>query len=51
MISRKQVAELVRWYSEFHGAIDPFAPEILKAEKAFFEKLKSLHAAHAADLK
>lgn len=47
MIGREQIAELAELYSEFHAALDPFAPSTLAAEKAFYH---ALHAAHAADL-
>ena len=50
MISRDQIAELFKLYSEFHGAIDPFAPDVLKAEESFYERLHSLHSTHAADV-
>lgn len=50
MISEAQLSELVRLYSEFHGAIDPTAEAVLRAEDQFFANLKSLHASHAADV-
>jgi hypothetical protein len=50
MISREQLEELARLYDQFHGAFDPFLPEVLDAERVFFDKLHSLHASHAADL-
>ena len=50
MISREQIAELSELYSEFHAALDPFTPVALAAEKAFYERLHTLQAAHAADL-
>ena len=39
MISKEQIEELVRLYDQFHGAFDPLLPEVLEAERAFFEKL------------
>ena len=50
MIAKEQIEELVRLYDQFHGAFDPLLPEVLEAERAFFEKLQTLHATHAADL-
>lgn len=50
MISREQLEELARLYDQFHGAFDPLLPEVLEAERAFFAKLESLHATHAADV-
>ena len=50
MISKEQIAELVNLYSEFHGAIDPLAPEVVKSEEAFYELLRSLRVTHAPDL-
>ncbi|MBI2928435.1 MAG: hypothetical protein HYY24_22425 [Verrucomicrobia bacterium] len=50
MISSEQVAELVRLYSEFHGAIDPTEPAVLRAEEAFIALLRSLHSTHAVDV-
>ena len=50
MISPEQIYELVRLYSEFHGAIDPTEPVVLRAEIRFHEYLQELHAADAADL-
>ena len=35
MISKDQIEELFQLYSKFHGAIDPFAPDVLKAEEKF----------------
>lgn len=32
MISKEQIAALVTLYSQFHGAIDPFSPEVVAAE-------------------
>ena len=50
MISQEQIAQLVRLYAEFHGAIDPTEPAVLKAEEGFYTLLRSLHDTHAADL-
>jgi hypothetical protein len=50
MISQAQIEELVRLYDQFHGAFNPLLPEVLAAEHAFFEKLQTLHATHAADV-
>ena len=50
MISKEQLAELVRLYSVFHGAIDPTHPQIIQAEEDFFAMLRSLHMAHAPEL-
>ena len=50
MISSDQLAKLVALYSEFHQALDPFQPSVLKAEVEFFEMLRSLHATHAPDV-
>jgi len=50
VISEERLARLVALYSEFHQALDPFHPSVLKAEKEFFELLHSLHTTHAADL-
>ena len=50
MIATEQLEELVRLYDQFHGAFNPFLPEVLEAERAFFEKLQTLHATHAADV-
>jgi hypothetical protein len=50
VISKEQIAELVRVYSEFHGAIDPTEPAVLRAEAAFFALLRSLHSTHAAEV-
>ena len=50
MISKEQIEVLVRLYDQFHGAFDPLLPEVLEAERAFFEKLQTLHATHAADV-
>ncbi len=50
MISKEQIAELFRLYSEFHGALDPFASDVLKSEEAFYQLLRSLHATHAPDM-
>ena len=50
MIPESQFARLVALYSEFHQALDPFHPEVLKAENEFFELLHSLHITHAVDL-
>ena len=50
MISKEQIAALAELYSEFHAALDPFSPNALHAEAAFFERLQSLHAAQAPDL-
>ena len=50
MISQEQLLELVRLYSEFHGAIDPTEPAVLTAEEQFHLLLKSLHVTHAPDL-
>ena len=50
MISREQIAELAELYSEFHAALDPFTSEALVAERDFYERLRTLHASHAADL-
>ena len=47
---REQIAGLAELYSDFHAALDPFAPETLAAETAFYERLQTLYAAHAADL-
>jgi len=50
VISEDQLAKLVALYSEFHQALDPFEPAVLKAEKDFFQLLHSLHAIHGADV-
>ena len=50
MISEAQVRELFHLYDQFHGALNPLAPEILEAERAFFAKLESLHTTHAPDV-
>ena len=50
MISEEQLRDLFNLYDRFHGALDPLAPEILEAERAFFHKLHLLHATHAADV-
>ena len=50
MISREQIEELARLYDQFHSAFNPFLPEVLEAEQAFFEKLQTLHATQAADV-
>jgi len=50
VISPAQIAELAELYCDFHEALDPFSPEAVAAENAFFEKLGSLHSAHAPDL-
>lgn len=50
MISKEQIAELVRLYSEFHGALDPTTPAVLKAESDFHALLRKLHTTHALDL-
>ena len=42
MIAREQIEELARLYDQFHGAFDPLLPEVLEAERAFFEKLQML---------
>ncbi|PWU18694.1 MAG: hypothetical protein C5B50_08340 [Verrucomicrobia bacterium] len=43
MIPEAQIARLVALYSEFHQ-------DVIKAEKQFFELLRTLHSAHAPDL-
>ena len=50
MISKEEIAELYSLYETFHSAIDPFDPEIMKAEAAFFEKLLALHERQAPDV-
>lgn len=50
MISKEQLAELARFYDQFHGAFNPLLPEVLEAERLFFEKLQTLHATHASDV-
>ncbi|PYJ03868.1 MAG: hypothetical protein DME25_11065 [Verrucomicrobia bacterium] len=50
MISDDQIARLVELYSEFHHALDPFAPRVLEAERQFFELLRTLHVTHAPDV-
>jgi len=50
LISKEQIAELVRLYSEFHGAIDPTAPAVLQFEREFYALLHTLHTSHAPDL-
>jgi hypothetical protein len=50
VIPEEQIAKLVQLYSEFHQALDPFHPDLLKAEKEFFELLNVLHSTHAADV-
>ena len=50
MIAKEQIEELVRLYDQFHGAFNPLLPEVLEAERSFFEKLQTLHTTHAADV-
>ena len=50
MISKEQLGKLVHLYAEFHGALDPTEPAVLKAEQEFYALLSSLHNTHAADL-
>ena len=50
MISKEQIAELVRVYSEFHSAIDPTDPIVLHSEREFHAMLHKLHQTHAIDL-
>ena len=50
MIAEEQLRELYQLYDIFHGALDPLAAEVLAAERAFFEKLESLHSIHAIDV-
>ena len=40
----------MRLYDQFHGAFAPLLPEVMEAERAFFEQLLTLHATHAADV-
>ena len=35
MIPEHQLSKLVALYSQFHQALDPFEPEVLKAEEEF----------------
>src|SRR4051812_7519093 len=42
--SKEQLAELVRLYSEFHGAIDPTDPAVLKAGLLFRHNQSSVAA-------
>jgi hypothetical protein len=50
LISKEQIAELVRLYSEFHSAIDPSEPAVLESERQFYAMLHQLHETHASDL-
>ena len=50
MITTEQLEELVRLYDQFQGAFNPLLPEVLESERAFFEKLQTLNATHAADV-
>ena len=50
MISPEQRERLAQLYGQFHAALDPFHPEVHRAEKDFYEMLHVLHAAHAADV-
>jgi hypothetical protein len=50
VISKEQLTELVRLYSEFHSAIDPTAAPVLQAENEFFALLHQLHITHAPEL-
>jgi hypothetical protein len=50
LIAKAQLAELFRLYSDFHGAIDPTEPAVLKAEAEFFALLHTLHNTHATDI-
>jgi hypothetical protein len=50
LISQEQRARLGELYAQFHAALDPFHPEVRRAEKAFYEMLDTLHQTHAADV-
>jgi hypothetical protein len=50
VIPREEIALLAELYSDFHAALDPVAPKTAAAEKAFYERLQTLHATHAADV-
>jgi hypothetical protein len=50
LISKEQLAELVRLYSEFHSAIDPTDPHVLEAERQFHNFLHQLHLVNALDI-
>ena len=50
MIPESQLARLIALYSEFHRALDPFHPAVIKAETEFFELLQSLHTTRAFDV-
>jgi hypothetical protein len=50
VIPDDRIARLVKLYSQFHQALDPFHPDVLRAEKGFYELLNTLHNTHAPDV-